>query len=61
MVGLVILIKNGGHGSSFADSDNLLNLLNSKVFFVYLLVCSSFFCAFLVFPPFGFTSLVRDT
>ena len=47
MDGLVISIKNGGHGSSFADSDNLLNLLNSKVFCLF--VCSSFFVRFWFF------------
>ena len=36
MDGLVISIKNGGHGSSYADSDNLLNLLNSKVFCLFV-------------------------
>ena len=58
MDGLVISIKNGGHGSSFADSDNLLN---SKVFLFVCLFFFLFVCAFLVFPPFRFTLLVRDT
>ena len=43
MDGLVISIKNGGHGSSFADSDNLLNLLNSKVFLFICWVVLLFF------------------